>query len=194
MSAPDFLENEAHTLNQLASLGEAFFHLRKPSADTNPLRQLLEHLHPDTLQRTVLHSHYELADEFPVCGIHLPEQTRRNAAASATAVNSTSFHSLDALLGSELGRYRYVFLGPLYPSLSKPGYAGSISTAECAKTLPFRTEKVIAIGGMTAARLAQALEVGFSGAAFLGAIWHSPDPRRALGEIIDQCQNLARSL
>lgn len=46
-----------------------------------------------------------------------------------------------------------------------------------------RTARVYAVGGVTAERLGRCRELGFDGAAVLGAVWNAPDPVAALAAI-----------
>jgi thiamine-phosphate pyrophosphorylase len=71
----------------------------------------------------------------------------------------------------------YLMVGTIFPSPSHPGQpaAGTgLIRAAVRLGLP-----VIAIGGMDAARAAQAREAGAYGVAAIGALWHAADPAAA---------------
>ena len=72
------LENELELLNALFQNGLKVYHLRKPGKDKAEVRTYLNQINPEFLNRVVLHQFHELADEFPLMGIHLQEQKRRN--------------------------------------------------------------------------------------------------------------------
>lgn len=94
------------------------------------------------------------------------------------------FHSL-----LELNNYRpekrdkYVFVSPVFNSISKNGYNSSFDLAELKISLKqFHDKKnndapqVIALGGMDEDKIGIARKIGFDGIALLGAVWHSHDP------------------
>jgi thiamine-phosphate pyrophosphorylase len=99
-----------------------------------------------------------------------------------TTFTSRSCHDLAALRAS-LGQYDSVFFGPVFPSISKPGYGPTTSEIGEAlgAMLHFRMAEerrtaVIAIGGVDVATAPQALALGFDGIAVLGAVWQAADP------------------
>ncbi|HXA14587.1 MAG TPA: thiamine phosphate synthase, partial [Opitutaceae bacterium] len=102
---------------------------------------------------------------------------------------SRSCHDL-ATLRAALGHYDSVFFGPVFPSISKPGHGSrdNFSTSELSALLASRTSAerrtaVLALGGITAARLPQIRVLGFDGVAVLGAIWQADDPVAVFCEI-----------
>jgi thiamine-phosphate pyrophosphorylase len=110
---------------------------------------------------------------------------------------SRSCHDL-ATLRAALGPYDSVFFGPVFPSISKPGYAtqltaqvercfppNEISSLLNSRTSGERRTTVLALGGITADRLPQIRALGFDGVAVLGAIWQAADPVAAFCEIQD---------
>jgi len=50
--------------------------------------------------------------------------------------------------------------------------------------------RVLAIGGVTAERLGRCGELGFDGAAVMGAVWNGPDPVRAFAGILSASEKL----
>jgi thiamine-phosphate pyrophosphorylase len=88
-----------------------------------------------------------------------------------------------------------VLFGPVFSSLSKPGHgpAADFPWAELASLLAGarpRAARILAIGGITAARLPRCRELGFDGAAVLGAVWGAPDPVAAYSLIRDVAAKL----
>ena len=101
---------------------------------------------------------------------------------------SASFHTLHDLNENDFP-YQYVFLSPVFDSISKPGYSAKFELKRLAEELkliknknPF-LPKVIALGGISAKNIIQVKEAGFSGAALLGAIWESANPVQAYQHI-----------
>ncbi len=106
-------------------------------------------------------------------------------AQAASQIASRSCHDL-ATLREALGVYDLVFFGPVFPSLSKPGYGPKdVQVGEALGALLYtrnaneRRTAVIAIGGITAATAPRARALGFDGVAVLGAVWLAADPRAA---------------
>ena len=103
-----------------------------------------------------------------------------------------------AALRSALESYEQVLFGPVFPSISKPGYGpdpdfpwGSLERLLAA---PRRGPcRVLAVGGITEERLGRCLELGFDGAALMGAVWNGGDPAAAFRRIRDAAQRLGDS-
>ena len=88
---------------------------------------------------------------------------------------STSFHTLSHLYNYD-SLYQYVFISPVFDSISKKGYRSAFKEIEIVKALNQTKYDVIALGGITIDRISKARQLGFSGIAVLGAFWNSPDP------------------
>ena len=69
----------------------------------------------------------------------------------------------------------YVFLSPLFDSISKPGYRSAIDPAEAAERLRRRKGLIVALGGIRPANIARVRRIGFDGAAVLGAAWSADE-------------------
>jgi len=85
------------------------------------------------------------------------------------------------------------FLSPVFDSISKFGYKTKFSKDELRKGIAnwknfHNSQKLFALGGIEAENIAEAVELGFDGAAVLGAVWHSSDPVGAWEEIFNRCQ------
>lgn len=83
------------------------------------------------------------------------------------------------------GELDYVFLSPIYSSISKPGHGGEGAAATfpdadaLASALAGSRYPVLALGGVTPDRFSELAELGFAGAALLGSIWAADDPLAA---------------
>ena len=78
----------------------------------------------------------------------------------------------------------YLGVGPCYPTTSKtglptPGGPERVAAVAAAVDVP-----VIAIGGVTAARVPELLAAGAHGVAVIGAVWDADDPAHATGELL----------
>ncbi|RYY19760.1 MAG: thiamine phosphate synthase [Cytophagaceae bacterium] len=187
ISAAEYHSTELAVLPQLFEAGLAVFHVRKPAWSRAEMAAYLQAIPGQYHGRLVLHAHYELALHYPVKGIHLTEKARQDAAIGRLLLQlpgrsvSASFHSL-AAVSQHRRRYDYVFLSPVFDSLSKAGYASGLDLAEVAAFLPRLAARpgyrpaVLALGGIAAQNLRLVRQAGFAGAAALGTIWQSPDP------------------
>ena len=173
VTRPDYFEGEAQRVNQLFRNGMQVLHIRKPGNDPAAFRQLMKEIEPVFYDRIVIHQHHELATAFSLIRLHYPEKKRPLAGAlgkmkDAGYILSTSIHDLSAL--KDCAAYDYVFYGPVFNSISKPGYE-SVLAADI--TLPVRKggPQVIAIGGVSLSKLQILKNMNFDGAALLGAVW-----------------------
>lgn len=171
-----FLERGLHKL-----------HIRKPGCHEDDLRQYILSIPSPFHSRLVVHGAPALAGEFPAAGIHLRSSDRQNEALMARvrqmrpASLSTSFHAWEEIMENTTP-YDYVFISPLFDSISKQGYRAAIDPAGLARLTQWASAHkkqlpgIVALGGINASTLAQVSQYGFEGAALLGAIWESADP------------------
>jgi len=73
----------------------------------------------------------------------------------------------------------YLGVGPVYPTATKSGLPAPIGPAGVAAVAEAVTVPVIAIGGVTADRVAEVCAAGAYGVAVVGAIGSAPDPAAA---------------
>lgn len=83
---------------------------------------------------------------------------------------SISFHSLLSML-EDNSNYTYVFLSPVFDSISKRGYSGAFSHSNLRSSLSKTKHNVMALGGVKADVVQTVNELGFGGMAVLGAMW-----------------------
>lgn len=165
------LDRECVVLNKLFTLGMPTLHLRKPYATVSDVEQLLLGVDPAYHNRIVLHDHFMLADRFHLKGIHL---NRRNPYRPPFMVSSVSCscHSIDCIASSN-NRFDYLFLSPIFDSISKSGYTHGFSSIELqeASLRGIINEKIVALGGVDGRTIPLAAHYGFGGVAVLGALW-----------------------
>ena len=128
ISAPDFLPGEAEAVTALLEAGAWRVHVRKPAAGSDSIARLLEHIPAALYSRISLHDHHELAARFGVGGVHLNSRNPSVPDGFGGLV-SRSCHSI-----SELSQYGpvcdYMFLSPVFDSISKSGYTSRFSLEE----------------------------------------------------------------
>ena len=86
--------------------------------------------------------------------------------------SSASLHSLEDVARVDAACFDYVFLSPIFDSISKAAHpAASFDSAALAATLAACSVPVLALGGVAPATAARARALGFRGAALLGCVW-----------------------
>jgi thiamine-phosphate pyrophosphorylase len=189
ISAEQDLKDEVKALVQMFNPGLQTYHLRKPHWGIEQMRLFLKDIPNEFQKRIVLHSHFELAKEFEVKGIHLNEENKALPGQfSSYKIISASFHSLKDLKANSFS-YEYVFLSPVFDSISKAGYKARFDLKLLQQNLREMKlqnpamPKVIALGGINAQNILSLQSAGFSGAAVLGAVWLNENPVNAFLEI-----------
>ena len=178
ITTPNFIECEASVIPHLLQLGVDLVHIRKPSATSEQLALLLNSLPTWCYDQLVVHDCLELANKHNLKGVHL---NRRNHTVPDNFKGSVSMscHSLEEVeIKKDMADY--VFLSPIFNSISKNGYNSAFSKEELHNAMKQGTidKKVIALGGVSLANIETVKDLGFGGAALLGDIWYrteSPD-------------------
>ena len=78
----------------------------------------------------------------------------------------------------------YVGVGPVYATATKAGLPELLGPAGVEKVAAAVDIPVIAIAGITAARVPELLDAGAHGVAVIGAVAHAPDPAAATAELL----------
>jgi thiamine-phosphate pyrophosphorylase len=129
---------ETAVLGALLAAGLERYHVRKPHWLAAQLGTWLRALPTEWRTRLVLHQHHELAATFGLGGYHWRDD---GSAPLRPPVNngftSRSCHDLIALRNA-LGYYDSVFFGPVFPSISKPGYTTEV-TMQVERGVPTRS-------------------------------------------------------
>lgn len=177
ITSPDPVANEAAVINQLFAAGLPLLHLRKPEASDNHISQLLQQIHSRYYAQISLHSCHHLANRFGIKRLHFPEQLRTAQHANTWLqlaeqgiLASTSVHQL-SVPPHFRQQFSYVFYGPVFNSISKPGYDSVLPQQY---QLPPQPVPVMALGGITPDTMRRVSQMNFNGAAVLGALWQQP--------------------
>jgi thiamine-phosphate pyrophosphorylase len=187
ISSPDGFDHEIFDIHEMFKAGLEYFHLRKPKFSTNRLRHYIEKIDQKYHNRIVLHSHHELCIRFKVRGIHLTQRHRRKNLIRSwlwlkyiklrrPEIKLTAAYHTIGSLNLENPGYSYVFLSPVFDSISKVGYKSTFSEDSLEKMLHKTSYNVVALGGVDEDKIDQAKQWGFSGVAVLGSLWKSEDP------------------
>ncbi|HIK13554.1 MAG TPA: thiamine phosphate synthase [Oscillatoriaceae cyanobacterium M33_DOE_052] len=181
ISSSTEINDEIATITALCESGLKYFHLRKPGYSRDKLERLLQDITPNCLPNIMIHQCHELINSYPLGGIHHTSATDFNPDLPRTIHQSKSFHQLGEISGNP-HPYNYVFLSPIYDSISKQGYAAKFKFTELARFLPNQqgVREIIALGGVEADKIGELHQLGFDGVAVLGAIWRSVTVRERL--------------
>ncbi len=117
------------------------------------------------------------ADGVHLAGRSLPVAVARRLAGGRVLVGR-SVHSVEEARQAAADGAQYLTFGHVYPSSSKEGLAPR-GTAQLAAVVAAVDVPVLAIGGITAANLAEVLDTGCAGIAVISAILSAADPERA---------------
>ena len=170
ITSPEIIPGEVSLINTLMEGGVWRLHIRKPQASLEEVRQLIEGIDRRWYPQLSLHDHHALAMEYG-CGIHL--NVRHPLAPECwQGTVSASCHSIEEV-EERKKTCDYVFLSPIFNSISKQGYASAFSEEQLreASLRGIIDQSVIALGGITPKRLPEIEHWGFGGAAFLGHVW-----------------------
>lgn len=180
ITLPEFFPAEAQCINSLFASGLPMLHLRKPEANLCDVERLLLSIDTRYYDRIAIHYHHELAMRYSLGGIHL-SGIAPDVPAGWQGRVSRSCHSL-----AEVEQYSpqcsYVFLSPIFDSISKQGYNSkfTLSDLQSAAVQGIINSRVVALGGITTDNLSQVRALGFGGAAVLGALWQSREPQKII--------------
>lgn len=178
LSDSDFKSGETEVVNQLFLAGLDLFHLRKYGASEESLLKWVNQISLEYRSKLVLHHDHEWGRSIGIERFHYSERDRLTwkeqnwEGADEAFVYSTSVHSVKEY--NELpGHFSYAFLSPVFNSISKTGYKAVKFDLSKRKN---NETKLIGLGGIQSENVKQVFEMGFDGAALLGAIWHSQNP------------------
>jgi len=195
IAKPTVFKEESNLINQLFEAGLQVFHLRKENVDKAAYQKIIEGISSEYHPRIALHHFHSLANDYNIQRIHHRENFRKerdNVELPENKIFSTSIHHLADM--EQIKQYQYSFFGPVFNSLSKPGYQGVIPP-DFRLEKQQATPKIIAIGGISLAEIDQVKTMNFDGVALLGSIWN--DPSQALTtfkKAQTKCQTYAQNL
>ena len=167
------IDEDAYLISNLLKMGIHSIHLRKPEATINECRQLLTKLTKEERAKIIIHDYPELYTEFSLKGIHI----NKNITSLPDGYNgfkTRSCHSFEEIEKYK-SDYDYLFLSPIFDSISKVGYKSAFTKEELLKasTSGLIDHKIIALGGITLDMLPYFQELNFGGIAMIGGIYNT---------------------
>ncbi len=180
ISAPGIVNEEIKTLVKLFKSGLDHFHLRKPEYSLEQFVDYIEQIPENFHDKIVIHNHYDLVNRYNLRGIHGNQRSIRDIKSNRIIHRSCSLHSVSEIEQSARV-FDYVFLSPIFGSISKPGYLGNFELNLLKEQIQNLKQsgllgktEIIALGGMDENNIETSEPIGFDGVAMLGAIW-TPD-------------------
>jgi thiamine-phosphate pyrophosphorylase len=199
ISSPEGFEGEIKIVHELFELGMRHFHLRKPKFSTEQLKQYLDRINKKYRDRIIIHSHHELCISYKLRGIHLTRKHLKNSFLQSwfrmkyikmrkPGVEVTAgMHTIGSMKRKNPG-YNYVFLSPVFNSISKIGYRSTFNEESLISGLAKSNYEVIAMGGVDEDKIEKARAMGFDGVAILGGLWKSAEPVEKFKRIKELCK------
>ena len=192
-------DREIQYIPLLFKAGLNILHVRKPEFNKNQLSSFISLIPAEYHDRLVIHSHFELHTEIKIKGIHLPEKIRKEnyLAISKIVPNkkmiSSSFHHTDDLINNEIP-FEYVFISPVFDSISKVGYKSNFDFKKLNNTVVeykknqkiVKKAGVIALGGINDLTINKILDSSFDGAAVSGYLWEGDNPLERYEKLISK--------
>ena len=190
ITSPQFIGGEASYITSMLQKGIDLVHLRKPESSPHDCAKLLDAIPEELHRRIVIHYHHCLCKNYHLGGIHISPYHMSQTLPRYGGTISRSCHSIDEIVRFK-SSYDYLFLSPIFNSISKQGYHGTFSASQLqeAQQKGIIDNKVVALGGITANNLSIVKQLGFGGAALLGDVWQHADTKELddyLNKLISQ--------
>lgn len=202
-SSHNSFHSEPRQVVKMFEQGLETLHLRKPDFSSKNLAEYLNLIPAEYHNRIVIHSHHKLAKKFKLKGLHFSRVHRNQKYNSklkywlfrmkfGNILITRSCHKIHKLEENPK-RYAYVFLSPMFESISKDAHGGLFSERHLEKALATKKRKVFALGGVDQSKFKELKELGFEGVALLGTIWNSErDSVEVFLEAKEAIENLDR--
>jgi thiamine-phosphate pyrophosphorylase len=194
VTSPNFFVEEDKIITSLFDEGLDILHLRKPESPAIFSERLLTLIPEKYHRRIVTHEHFYLKEEFNLMGIHLNSRNP-NEPHDYDGHVSCSCHTAEEVKNKK-HFYDYVFMSPIYDSISKNNNYSTITAEELREAQRERIidSKVMALGGINADNILEIKDFGFGGAVVLGDVWNHFDicKDRDYASLIEHFKELKR--
>ena len=176
ITPPHAIDDEVVVIRQLLAKGIDIVHLRKHQSEFEGidvivyLHEILSALTCEERSKIIIHDYPSLYEEFYLKGIHINKNIT-SLPDDYTGYKTRSCHSFE-----EIQKYRddydYLFLSPIFDSISKPGYKSPFTPEMLQKASleGIIDNKVIALGGVTFDKIPYLQSLNFGGVAMIGGI------------------------
>lgn len=182
----------AEVLAQALAGGVRAIQLREKDLATVEIYRLGERLLSMTrAARTalIINDRMDVAMALGAGGIHLTRKSLPPKDARALVGPGTllgiSCHSLADVREAVDGGVDFLVLGPVYATPSKAPYGAPLTPAILAQARAICPLPMLAIGGISATRVAEVIDAGADGVAVISAVLAAPDPAAATRDLLD---------
>ena len=177
ITPPHAIENEVVIIKRLLENSVDIVHLRKHQSEfeggevISYLREILSALTSEERNKIIIHDFPMLYDEYSLKGIHI------NKNITSIPENYNGFRTRSCHSFEEIERYKneynYLFLSPIFDSISKPDYKSPFThdALQKASLEGIIDKKVIALGGVTFDKIPYLQSLNFGGVAMIGGIY-----------------------
>lgn len=175
ITTPTYFIEEDKIITTLFEEGLDILHLRKPNTAPMFAERLLTLIPEQFRKRIVVHDHFYLKEEFGLKGIHLNERNSQIPENYKGHI-SCSCNTLEDIKQKKQS-YDYVFLNPVFDSISNPDYFSSFSLEDLknARKADIIDKRVMALGGINDQNICMLKGLGFGGVAVMGGLWNKFD-------------------
>lgn len=200
VSSPRKKDDEVASTVRMFEAGLQRFHLRKPGTSKKYVKEFIEGIPKKYHNRIVIHTHHPFAKKYQLGGIHFSKKHRKSPLKlrfkiaclrlfRPKLVITRSCHKLGDILDEKI-LYDYVFLSPIFDSISVNRLSGGFSHRGLTSGLEASKQHVVAMGGIEPDRLQSLAELGFEGGAVLGYIWRADNHLNAFLECQEAWRNV----
>ena len=199
LTYPESLPDEHEAIDALFAAGLECLHVRKPGYSHMEMAGFVEGIRAEHRHKIVLHGHHDLSLVYKLKGLHFTSNTPFEMKPGYEGLQfSRSLHSLEELKKCDKV-YDYVFLSPVFPSISKKGYDAKFNYETLPPALKANNVKkgikVFALGGLDEDTIPLAKMLGFDGAGVLGEIWRTyiEQQYKVEGQVIYKMQGILKT-
>lgn len=200
VSSPRKKDGEIGDVIRMFDAGLERFHLRKPGSSKKYVKEFIEQIPNKYRNRIVIHSNHRYAWKYKLGGIHISKKHRNKLLnlrlklfwyrlRNPRLVITRSCHKL-ADLYSERIHYDYVFLSPVFDSISVNTLSGGFNQRGLISALEQSKIRVFAMGGVQPDKFQQIANLGFGGCAVLGYLWNTDDRIEAFNQCLEKLKAL----
>ena len=176
ITPPHAVENEVVIIRQLLENSVDIVHLRKHQSEFYEidviayLREILSALTFEECCKIIIHDFPQLYYEFTLKGIHVNKNVT-SLPKEYTGYKTRSCHSFEEIIKYK-NEYDYLFLSPIFDSISKPDYKSPYTHGMLQKASleGIIDKKVIALGGVTFDKIPYIQSLNFGGIAMIGEL------------------------
>ena len=137
--------------------------------------------------RLLVNDRVDIALACDADGVHLPADSFAPADARRLLgqhrLLGASTHSVEQAQAAAAGGADFIVFGPVFETPSKRAFGTPVGLEAVAQVAHAVLQPVLAIGGLTAERVASVLQCGARGVAVVAAILEADDPRGAAAEL-----------